>query len=114
MPDSIVLVIVVAALISTNALDHALTTVTPDDLYTPANRRIYAAMARLHARGGPWMTNSNVPDTDTRWVTPFVSVATQVAGVTGAFIDCVTVEQVSQAVSPYDLSLFSAEYIADS
>lgn len=63
---------------------------------------------------GPWMTNSNVPDTDTRWVTPFVSVATQVAGVTGAFIDCVTVEQVSQAVSPYDLSLFSAEYIADS
>ena len=42
-----------SCLISTNALDHALTTVTPDDLYTPANRRIYAAMARLHARGEP-------------------------------------------------------------
>lgn len=63
---------------------------------------------------GPWMTNTNVPTTGTRWVTPFVSVATQVAGVTGAFIDCVTVEQVSQAVSPYDLSLFSADFIADS
>lgn len=42
-----------SCLISTNALDHALTTVTPDDLYTPANRRIYAAMGRLHGRGEP-------------------------------------------------------------
>lgn len=42
-----------SCLVSTNALDHALGTVAPDDLYTPANRRIYAAMARLHARGEP-------------------------------------------------------------
>lgn len=28
-------------------------TVTPDDLYTPANRRVYAAILRLHTRGEP-------------------------------------------------------------
>lgn len=42
-----------ACLISTRALDHALATVTPDDFYAPANRRVYAAMVRLHARGEP-------------------------------------------------------------
>lgn len=42
-----------SCLVSPNALDHALTQVAPDDLYTPANRRIYAAMGRLHARGEP-------------------------------------------------------------
>lgn len=42
-----------SCLVSPNALDHALTTVAPDDLYTPANRRIYAAMGRLHARDEP-------------------------------------------------------------
>ena len=42
-----------SCLTSTRALDHAITTVTPDDLYTPANRRVYAAMIRLHTRGEP-------------------------------------------------------------
>ena len=42
-----------SCLASPKALDHAITTVTPDDLYTPANRRIYAAMLRLHTRGEP-------------------------------------------------------------
>ena len=45
--------LIATCLTSTKALDHALTTVTPDDLYTPANRRVYAAMARLHTRGEP-------------------------------------------------------------
>ena len=47
-----------AALISScrtspKALAHAATVVQPDDLYTPANRRIYAALLRLHTRGDP-------------------------------------------------------------
>ena len=42
-----------SCLTSTRALDHAITTVTPDDLYTPANRRVYAAMLRLHTRSEP-------------------------------------------------------------
>lgn len=63
---------------------------------------------------GPWACNTNVPDTSRRSVTPFVSIDTQVAGSTGAHIDCVTVEQVSQAINPYDLGLFSADFIADS
>ena len=42
-----------SCLASPKALDHAITTVTPDDLYTPANRRVYAAMLRLHTRGEP-------------------------------------------------------------
>ena len=45
--------LIATCLTSTKALQHALTTVTPDDLYTPANRRVYAAMARLHTRGEP-------------------------------------------------------------
>ena len=47
-----------AALISscltfTRALEHAITVVAPDDLYVLANRRVYAAMLRLHTRGEP-------------------------------------------------------------
>jgi len=42
-----------SCLTSTRALDHAATTVQPDDLYVVANRRIYAAMLRLHTRGEP-------------------------------------------------------------
>ena len=42
-----------SCLTSTRALEHAAATVTPDDLYTPANRRVYAAILRLHARGDP-------------------------------------------------------------
>lgn len=42
-----------SCLTSTRALDHAATTVQPDDLYTPANRRVFAAMLRLHTRGEP-------------------------------------------------------------
>lgn len=42
-----------SCLTSTRALEHAAATVTPDDLYTPANRRVYAAILRLHTRGEP-------------------------------------------------------------
>lgn len=42
-----------ACLTSTKALAHAATIVTPDDLYSPANRRVYAALLRLHAAGQP-------------------------------------------------------------
>jgi replicative DNA helicase len=42
-----------SCLTSTRALDHAATTVTPDDLYVVANRRVFAAMLRLHTRGEP-------------------------------------------------------------
>ena len=42
-----------SCLASPKALDHATTVVAPEDLYTPANRRVYAAMCRLHARGAP-------------------------------------------------------------
>ena len=42
-----------SCLVSPNALHHALTLVAPDDLYIPANRRIWAALTRLHTRGGP-------------------------------------------------------------
>lgn len=42
-----------SCLTSTRALQHAAATVTPDDLYTPANRRVYAAILRLHTRGEP-------------------------------------------------------------
>lgn len=40
-------------LTSPKALAHAAAHVTPDDLYTPANRRIYAALLRLHTQGQP-------------------------------------------------------------
>lgn len=65
---------------------------------------------------GPWMLNTNIPSPDagTRAVSPFVSVINQSGGNAVVAVDCVTVEQVSQAVSPYDLSLFSADFIADS
>lgn len=42
-----------SCLTSTRALQHAAATVTPDDLYTPANRRVYAAILRLHTQGQP-------------------------------------------------------------
>lgn len=42
-----------SCLTSPKALAHAATVVQPDDLYTPANRRIYAALLRLHTRGDP-------------------------------------------------------------
>ena len=42
-----------ACLTSTKALAHAATIVTPDDLYSPANRRVYAALLRLHTHGQP-------------------------------------------------------------
>lgn len=42
-----------SCLTSTRALQHAAATVTPDDLYVPANRRVYAAILRLHTRGHP-------------------------------------------------------------
>lgn len=42
-----------ACLTSTRALQHAAATVTPDDLYNPANRRVYAALLRLHTQGQP-------------------------------------------------------------
>ena len=42
-----------SCLTSTRALEPAAATVTPDDLYTPANRRVYAAILRLHTRGEP-------------------------------------------------------------
>lgn len=42
-----------SCLVSPNALHDALTVVAPDDLYVPANRRIWAALTRLHARGEP-------------------------------------------------------------
>lgn len=42
-----------SCLASPKALDHAAATVTPDDLYTPANRRVYAAILRLHTQGHP-------------------------------------------------------------
>lgn len=42
-----------SCLVSPNALHDALTVVAPDDLYVPANRRVFAAMARLHTRGEP-------------------------------------------------------------
>ncbi len=42
-----------ACLISTKALDHAVTVVTPDDFYAPANRRVFAAMLRLHTDSQP-------------------------------------------------------------
>lgn len=45
--------LIASCLTSTRALTHATTTVGPDDFYTPANRRIYAAMCRLHTRGEP-------------------------------------------------------------
>ena len=45
--------LIATCLTSTKALTHALTTVAPDDLYIPANRRVFAAMARLHTRGEP-------------------------------------------------------------
>ena len=41
------------ALASPNACDHAITIVTPDDFYLPANRRTWAAICRLHTRGDP-------------------------------------------------------------
>lgn len=40
-------------LTSPRMLDHALGIITPDDLYIPANRRVFAAMTRLHADGQP-------------------------------------------------------------
>ena len=42
-----------SCLVSPKALDDALRTVGPDDLYLPANRRIWAALERLHHRGDP-------------------------------------------------------------
>lgn len=60
---------------------------------------------------GPWMVNTDVP-VDVS-VTPFVTVVGPGGAMAEVVIDTITVEQVSQAISPYDLSLFSAEYIAD-
>ena len=42
-----------ACLTSAKALAHAAGTVTPDDFYNPANRRVYAALLRLHTQGQP-------------------------------------------------------------
>lgn len=42
-----------ACLTSTRALQHAAGLVQPEDLYNPANRRVYAALLRLHTQGHP-------------------------------------------------------------
>ena len=42
-----------ACLTSAKALEHAAGVVTPEDLYDPANRRVYAALLRLHTQGQP-------------------------------------------------------------
>lgn len=61
---------------------------------------------------GPWMVNTDVPGVGTRSLTPFVSVD-GIGASAIAYIDCVTVEQVSQAVNPYTLGLFAAESLSD-
>ena len=42
-----------SCLASPKALAHAAATVQPDDLATPPNRRVYAAILRLHTQGHP-------------------------------------------------------------
>lgn len=42
-----------SCLTSAKALTHAAATVEPHDLYNPANRRVYAALLRLHTEGQP-------------------------------------------------------------
>lgn len=57
--------LIASCLTSTKALTHALTTLTPDDFYTPANRRIFAAMQRLHHNGQPVDHITVADETDT-------------------------------------------------